>query len=445
MSVHSISCFREAFRARLLATMELPRSPNVAPATENVTFVFLSFTFIFFGCPFSFSDFSVVSLFFWSLIIHIYIYVYLLFISFSLHFSFHYFFCLFCSLFSLLFFDLYFLNLCFSNIFSMFSDVSFSFPVFSFLLCPFFSLTFLNFPLLLIPLPCFSFLCFLFFFTFRSFLPFLVNRKFPNKSLETSFDHESRHLILISWILDSIGFCFACILYTSTSCTGNAAKMTWQPETLRPVYFHIPNDPCPRFWWSWGAHWAEIARPRSFGLAQGEWWCFTNSAENCHCFAAISCNLLYQTISKKEAILDRAQEVWDNQWSGGASVTGPHGSFIGYPLFFFVYLSLSFICIIHFFMVDAVVWSKLCCERWSQHQFKECESGMWCVQKMTESDSESTTDLQWSLKLCLKVPSLEDLPVERAVAKVAKVCGHGHKGHSTLYALVVTVHTFQKK
>ncbi len=205
-------------------------------------------------------------------------YVYLLFISFFLHFSFHYFFCLFCSLFSLytIFWSLLFKSLLLKY-FSMFSDVSFSFPFSSFLPCPFFS----------------------------------------------------------------IGFCFACILYTSTSCTGNAAKMTWHPETLRPVYFHIPKDPCPRFWWSWGAHWAEIARPRSFGLAQGEWWCFTNSAQNCHYLLQFLATRCTKLLAKRRPYLTGHRK---SETFSGVGVLGSLNHMVpslAILLFLSIYLSLS--------------------------------------------------------------------------------------------------------
>ena len=157
------------------------------------------------------------------------------------------------SFFPSLFLSLFFLTFLQSLFFTMFASLPFKsllsifflmflflfFPSLSFLLL---SLTFLNFPFLLIP-----FLFFVPWLSDPSIVWFFVDWKFPNKHLEPSFDHESMHF----WVL-------------RRSLSGDCA--TKVPE-------------------------------QSYGT--GGMVMLTNSAENCHCFAAIYCDLLYQTISQK--------------------------------------------------------------------------------------------------------------------------------------------------
>ena len=78
----------------------------------------------------------------------------------------------------------------------------------------------------------------------------------------------------------------------------------------------------------------------------------TNSAENCHCFAVIYWDLLYQTTSQK-----RRTYLTGHRKSGTFNGVGVL-SCILFPSS----LSLSYASFT-FFMVDAVVWLKLCCER----------------------------------------------------------------------------------
>ena len=105
---------------------------------------------------------------------------------------------------------------------------------------------------------------------------------------------------------------------------------------------------------SWGAHWAEIARPRSLNshMGLGEWWCLQTQQK-----IAIALPQFIATCCTK-LLAKKGGPTWPGTGSWGHSM-----EWGCYPVFFFLALSLSLICIIHFFMVDAVVWLKLCCER----------------------------------------------------------------------------------
>ena len=270
--------------------MELPMSPNIAPATKMPLFFFPSLLF------------SLAVLTFPFLIFHFLIFQFFPYFSdLWLYYIYHL-----ISFFPSLFLSLFFLTFLQSLFFTMFASLPFKsllsifflmflflfFPSLSFLLL---SLTFLNFPFLLIP-----FLFFVPWLSDPSIVWFFVDWKFPNKHLEPSFDHESMHF----WVL-------------RRSLSGDCA--TKVPE-------------------------------QSYGT--GGMVMLTNSAENCHCFAAIYCDLLYQTISQKRR----------TYLTGHRKLGTFNGVGVLSCILFPSSLSLSYASFT-FFMVDAVVWLKLCCER----------------------------------------------------------------------------------
>lgn len=154
--------------------MELPMSPNIAPAAK--TAFTLSFTFIFFGCPFIF-PFPILL---WSLIIYIYH-----FISFFLRLSFHNYFSDVFAVSFLYYVWIFTFHIFVSHIFLflLFSDVSVSFLFFL-------SFIFFNFPECSSSFDSFAVLFFSLFFlfslTFRSFYCLILCKlEVPQQTLRT--------------------------------------------------------------------------------------------------------------------------------------------------------------------------------------------------------------------------------------------------------------------
>lgn len=104
---------------------------------------------------------------------------------------------------------------------------------------------------------------------------------------------------------------------------------------------------------SWGAHWAEIARPRSLNSHN-----YGTGGLQTHQKIAIALPQFIATYCTK-LLAKKGGHTWPGTGSRG------HSMECGcYPVFFFLALSLSLsYASFTFFIVDAVVWLKLCCQR----------------------------------------------------------------------------------